>query len=146
MADVLKAIILHSCWHRCKDKLHRHFSCCVILIPGRTSTGWHSSTFPGATWQGTSKGIWLPEQHREWPTQHNPMELLVFSQHIKSCLERTKPHVFAGRAFFVTLSEPCAETNGVPPKSQPSTRESPQYLGQEKLADDYTVLRETAIN
>lgn len=79
MADVLKAIIFHSCWHRCKDKLHWCFSCCVILIPGRTSVGWHSSTFLGTTCQGTSEGIWLLEQHRELHTQHTPMEVFVFS-------------------------------------------------------------------
>ena len=77
MADVLKAV--HSCWHRCKDKLHRCFSCCVILIPGRTSAGWHSSTFLGTTCQGTSKGIWLLVQQRELHTQHSPVEVLVFS-------------------------------------------------------------------
>lgn len=77
MADVLKAIIVHSCWHRSKDKLHQCFSCCVILIPGRNSAGWHSSTFLGTTCQGTSKGIRLLEQHRELHTQHTPVEVLV---------------------------------------------------------------------
>lgn len=78
MADVLKAIIAHWCWHRCKDKLHWCFSCCVILIPGRISAGWDSSTFPRTTWQWTSKGIWLLEQHKELHALHTYVEVFVF--------------------------------------------------------------------
>lgn len=143
MAAVLKAIIVHSRWHRRKDKLHRCFSCCVILIPERTSAGWHSSTFLRATRQVTSKGVQLLERHRELQT---PAEVLALCPvDVKSCLERGKQQVFAGRAFLVTLTEPCTKTNSMPLKSQPSAS-VPLYLGQEILPDDYTVVRAATIH
>lgn len=126
MADVLKAVTVHFYGHRCKGKLHWCFSCRVILIPGRTTVGWHSSTSPGITYQGTSKGIWLLEQHRDLHTQHTPMEVFVLSlQHVKTFLECTKQQVFAGKAFLVTLTEVCTETNSMPLKSQGSARQPP---------------------
>lgn len=93
-ADVLKAVTVHFYGHRCKGKIHWCFSRRVILIPGRTTVGWHSSTSPGTTYQGTSKGIWLLEQHRDLHTQHTPMEVFVLSP--ATCQDLLGVHQAAG--------------------------------------------------
>lgn len=77
---ILKAIIIHSCWHRSKDKLHLCFSCCVILIFGRTSVVWHFTTSLGATCHcRTGRGIWLLKKHKELYTQRICMVVVGFS-------------------------------------------------------------------
>lgn len=119
MGDVFKVLIIYPCWHRCKDKLHRCFSCCAILIPGRISASFHSFTSLETTCQRTSKEIWLLAQHRELHTQNIPMEVLVFPSATHWVLCGAHQAV-----FLMTLTEPCFGISSMSLTRQPIATES----------------------
>lgn len=148
MADVLKAIIAHSCWHRCKDKLRRRFSRCVILIAGRISAGWDSSTFLRTAWQWTSK--WsrrLLEQHRELHTPHTSVEVFVFSPATWRVLPGERQSAGICRQSFSCDSYWALHWHQQHATEKPAQRQRvPLHLGQEILAHDYMFERATTIN
>lgn len=149
-ARVLKAITIHSCWHRSKDKLHRCFSCCVILISGRTSVGWQLTTFLGSTLQD-KRGDLAPWRAWGWGVAHlaDPALWWWFSpqQHVKCCLHTRN---LQAELFLQLCTSPAVKLTArhweVRICQSAQCHRFPLYLGQEMPADDYTVVMATTIN